>query len=48
MEADILAAAGGIVASIASVVRAIRNDVAGACAAAGVALIAFAAAIGNL
>jgi hypothetical protein len=44
----VLALVAGGLASAAAVVRAVRDDLTGALTAAGLALVAFAAAIGNL
>jgi len=48
MEAEVLAWVAGALAAAASVLRVIKEDVSGALVAAGVALIAIAAAVGQL
>lgn len=48
MEADVLAFVAAALAGAAAVVRAVKEDLTGALSAAGLSLVALAAALGNL
>lgn len=48
MEAEVLAAVAGAFATAGAIFRAVKKDVEGALVAGGLALLAFAAAVGKL